>query len=505
MKEADEYFIQNVTRFRDDPLTYQTKKRECMEIMNNLKIEMINIISQNKKWLTIKIDNFYNSVEENENPSLKTSQYIISIDNIVKSTSQDLPKSITPLMEVKEAKKYCPSLIEIKFQPAKYTNEVKKITKVLLSYDKHLERINYDEYILDITDFCKNNFAATKAEYIDIANEIINKLKEECKFESFCGFGNNKVISKIACAYISNKKEKTKQRIVYVDNDISTINTFLSNINISLLSQFLFEKTLHNLSLLSIKTISDIISNATEIYFMFPSQHMNIFTIANGIGNCSHENIKESKPLFFQANVTPEADVFEIVDNLAKKLSNEMIKENFTGKTITIEVNDKDNKKICKSLSLIKRFESEVEIANNAKNLIKSIIQSNIHFNIKSIKLKLSGIIQNKDNGKENKILTKSKIGIETFFGAKKENKSSSCSKLQTQSNITALNAISNNITQNTKNNNIDSITSKRSNSIAQSKQRPNVKSNKKQKGRKKTQSVSKISFKTLDTFLMNK
>ena len=36
--------------------------------------------------------------------------------------------------------------------------------------------------------------------------------KEECKFESFCGFGNNKVISKIACAYISNKKENNENK-----------------------------------------------------------------------------------------------------------------------------------------------------------------------------------------------------------------------------------------------------------------------------------------------------
>lgn len=494
MNEADELFLKNLNRFRDEPLTYQAKKRECTEILNNLKIEMINIIAQNKKWLTIKIDNFYNSVEETLNPSLKSSPYLISIDNIIKSTSPNLPKSIVPLMDVKDAKKIYPSLIEIKFHPAKYANEVKKITKILLSYDKHLERVNYDEYILDITDFCKNNFAGSKAEYIDISNEILSKIKEECKFESFCGFGNNKVISKIACAYLSNKKDKSTQRIVYIDNDISTINLFLSNINIALLNQFLFEKTLHNLSLLDVKTISDIFAKSVEIYFLFPSQYMTIFSIANGIGNCSHENIKESKPLFFQANVTPNSNVFETVEHLSKKIANEMLKENMTGKTITIEVNDKDNKKISKSLSLIKRFESEVEIANNAKNLVKMIIQSNIHFDVKAIKLKLSGLIQSKENGKENKLISRSKKGIETFFEAKKENKSVSCSKIQTQS---ALNSISNNITQEIKNND----TSKRSNSIVESKQKGNAK----QRGRKKTQSVSKLSFKTLDTFIMNK
>ena len=69
-----------------------------------------------------------------------------------------------------------------------------------------------------------------------------------------------------------------------------------------------------------------------------------------------------------------------------------------------------------------------------------------------------------------------------------------SCSKIQTQS---ALNSISNNITQEIKNND----TSKRSNSIVESKQKGNAK----QRGRKKTQSVSKLSFKTLDTFIMNK
>ena len=49
MNEADDLFLKNLTRFRDDPLTYQAKKRECTEILNNLKIEMINIIAQNKK------------------------------------------------------------------------------------------------------------------------------------------------------------------------------------------------------------------------------------------------------------------------------------------------------------------------------------------------------------------------------------------------------------------------------------------------------------------------
>ena len=123
MNEADELFLKNLNRFSDEPLTYQAKKRECTEILNNLKIEMINIIAQNKKWLTIKIDNFYNSVEETLNPSLKSSPYLISIANIIKSTSPNLPKSIVPLMDVKDAKKIYPSLIEIKFHPAKYTNE----------------------------------------------------------------------------------------------------------------------------------------------------------------------------------------------------------------------------------------------------------------------------------------------------------------------------------------------------------------------------------------------
>ena len=111
MNEADELFLKNLNRFRDEPLTYQAKKRECTEILNNLKIEMINIIAQNKKWLTIKIDNFYNSVEETLNPSLKSSPYLISIDNIIKSTSPNLPKSIVPLMDVKDAKQIYPSLI----------------------------------------------------------------------------------------------------------------------------------------------------------------------------------------------------------------------------------------------------------------------------------------------------------------------------------------------------------------------------------------------------------
>ena len=512
--ESDKYFLSKLKQFRDNPLIFQENKKKCDELINNLKAELNNILDKNKKWLHLKILNFFSEIEEKNNQTLVSTPYVITIDSIVKAFNESTcSNNIKIGMNIRDAKKNQKDLVEIKFHPPKYTLELKKIMKMLSNYDKHLEREGYDEFIIDISEFCENNYASTKEEYLDIISEIINKIKEVFKLSAVCGVGNNKTIAKLACYSLTFQKEVNNKKIIYIENDLKQIEKFLSYIPLGLLTTFFFERTRKNLSLLSIKNLNHIFNFSTEIYYLFPSQHVSIFSIALGIGGFSHENIKDIKPLIFQANITQQSNVFDSIDNISSKLSDEMKKNDLTGKTLSIEITDTENKKISKSLSLIKRFEGEGEIKNNAKNLVKSIVSSNININVKSIKLKLSGIIQKNTQKIENKIKSPSiskTINIRKLDHflidkrqekeiEKSEKKIKSCSNSKIASEKINLTILTNKVTQNPQNN-----LSKAKKNIETS-INPSLKSARKPRGRPKTKSHSRMAFKTLDTFFINK
>lgn len=510
--ESDKYFLAKLKQFRDNPLIFQDNKKKCDELINNLKAELNNIIDKNKKWLYLKTQNFFSEIEEKNNPTLVSTPYVVTIDNIVKAFNESIcSNNIKIGINVRDAKKYQKDLVEIKFDPPKYTLELRKIMKMLSNYDKHLEREGYDEFIIDISEFCEKNYASTKEEYLDIISEIISKIKEEFKLSAVCGVGNNKTIAKLACYSLTFQKKDSNKKIIYIENDLKQIEKFLSYVPLGLLTTFFFERTLKKLSLLTIKKLSNIFSLSTEIYYLFPSQHISIFSVALGIGGFSHENIKDIKPLIIQANVTQQCNVFDSIDNISGKLSNDLKKKDLTGKTLSVEITDTENNKISKSLSLIKRFEGEGEIKKNAKNLVKSIISSNININVKSVKLKLSGIIQKNFQKIENIIKSPSKAinfsKLDHFFIDKKQEKEAekkeqiikSCRNSTIVSEKINLATLTNKVTQ-IPQNNLSKI-KKNSETITN----PSVRSARKSRGRPKTKSHSRMAFKTLDTFFINK
>ena len=57
--ESDKYFLSKLKQFRDNPLIFQENKKKCDELINNLKVELNNILDKNKKWLYLKILNFF--------------------------------------------------------------------------------------------------------------------------------------------------------------------------------------------------------------------------------------------------------------------------------------------------------------------------------------------------------------------------------------------------------------------------------------------------------------
>ena len=187
-----------------------------------------------------------------------------------------------------------------------------------------------------------------------------------------------------------------------------------------------------------------------------------------------------------------------------------MKKNNLSGKTLSIEITDTENKKISKSLSLIKRFEGEGEIKNNAKNLVKSIVSSNININVKSIKLKLSGIIQKNIENKIKSPSTSKTINIKKLDHflidkrqekevEKSEKKIKSCSNSTIVSEKINLTTLTNKVTQNPQNNLL------KAKKNFETSINPSLKSARKPRGRPKTKSHSRMAFKTLDTFFINK
>src|SRR5271157_6095316 len=97
-------------------------------------------------------------------------------------------------MNLYEARKACPELIQVYGDTNKYVDASHRIPRILLEYTDLVEVFSIDECFVDVSHLCKNEGGAKS-----IAKEIKVKIKERLGLLCSIGIGPNKVVAKIAC------------------------------------------------------------------------------------------------------------------------------------------------------------------------------------------------------------------------------------------------------------------------------------------------------------------
>jgi nucleotidyltransferase/DNA polymerase involved in DNA repair len=459
-----------------------------------------------KCWLHLDMDMFYAAVEIRDNPSIANLPVAVGDERMV-STSNYVARryGVRSAMPGFLAKKLCPSLIFVRPNFTKYEEDSRKIMNILKSYDSSIEVAGLDEAYLDITDYCINNYISNEVELTDLIKEIKNKIKNETKITASIGIACNKMLAKI-CSDI-NKPDG----LFILNNDAEVIENFMFKLKVRKIPS-VGEKTEQKLNLLNIYTCADAIKRYVELFHLF-SENVFDFIIGAcyGKGSYFHEEPRDTRGTISCSDtfrMTNDANfIMSIFNSLAKKLFLDMNDQNLRGKTLTVEIKDRNDKNVSKCLTLKKRFESESEIRDNGLTLLKELWANG---QIRMVRLKLSNIIEINpeiDKKKENGVLKKMLNNMRSSVG--KEN-----IKEEVKENVIKLNIINehqrNTISQSTpsKNKTIDSMLTRIKIDSTKKIPSPEKKPQKRKpsnSNKKPNKRGKKINNKTLDNFIFKK
>lgn len=149
-----------------------------------------------KTILLIDMNAFFASVEQASNPNLKGKPVIVCGEGrtVVVAASYEAKKlGVKNVMSLYEAKKICPSAIQVYSDPDKYIDTSFKIHEILLDFTDQVEVYSIDECFLDVTD-SKLLFG----DGIAIAKKIKQMIKKSLDLTCSIGIAENKLLAKLA-------------------------------------------------------------------------------------------------------------------------------------------------------------------------------------------------------------------------------------------------------------------------------------------------------------------
>lgn len=385
--QVEDFKIKLESLYKNDFLLEQNRKlveARVRELKKDRNLERI--------WMHIDMDMFYAAVEIRDNPSLKEKPVAVGSERMVATSNYVARKfGVRSAMPGFIAKKLCKDLIFIPPNFHKYEAESKKIMKILKEYDADIEVRGLDEAYLDLSQYCGLNYITTEHEIRELIKEIKNKIVSETQLTSSCGVACNKTLAKI-CSDIQKP-----DGLYILPNDIQTIEEFMKNMKVRKIPS-VGEKLERKLNYLNIFTCQEVLDRTVDLYYLFSETQFD-FLIAScyGIGPCYHEEVRESigKSISCSETFRVTNDInflSKIFRQLCKKLFQNMIEQSVIGKTMTIEITDKNERHSAKSCSIIKRYETETELNNNGWNTLKSLLEGGL--SVRLIRVKLSSLQQ---------------------------------------------------------------------------------------------------------------
>lgn len=285
----------------------------------------------------IDLDAFFASVEQRENPELRGKAVVVGDQKIgrgvVSTASYEARKfGIKSGMPISEAYKLCPQAIFLPVRFSLYQKVSYNIMEILKKYGK-FEQVSIDEAFLDVSEKIKD-FDEAKQLAILIKEEIYEKEGITCSI----GIAPNKLIAKIASNF------KKPDGLTVVKNE--EIKSFLSPLSVRELPG-IGPKTEKVLNEIGIKTIGDLAkADILLLIEKFGKIGMDFHRMAKGIDNEEVSEKHEIKSIgrehTFERDTNDLKLINRMLESLAKEVHDELRKENFMFRTVTIKVRYED-------------------------------------------------------------------------------------------------------------------------------------------------------------------
>ncbi len=387
-------------------------------------------MEKTRKIVHVDMDAFFAQIEQRDNSKYKNKPLIVGGPvnrGVVSTASYEARKyGIHSGMPLYKAKKLCPEAICVPVDMEKYLGESRSIREIFYRFTPLVEPVGCDEAFLDVTG-CEKLFG----EAIEIARKIKGAIYEKTNLTSSAGIGPNKFFAKLA----SNLGKPNGLTVLDNTPDI------IEKIRLLPVSSIwgVGRVTEESLAKMGIKTIGEIADTPLEILRLkFKEMGEFMHNMASGVDN--REVVPYGEPKSVGRETTLGEDTSEtgkiksVLLNLSQKISLNLAREGYKGKTITLKIRYSDFKGGTARITLDKYTDSMFEIFKTSFLLLEKfdLLRNKIRMigvsvsNLKSYSLIKNTLFDQKDKGED---LSRAVAEINSRFGenkaciAKKKNK----------------------------------------------------------------------------------
>jgi DNA polymerase-4 len=318
-----------------------------------------------RKIIHIDMDAFYASVEQMDNPELRGKPIAVGGSEkrgVVSAASYEARKfGVKSAMAGNLAAKLCKDLIFVKVRFDRYIEISKKIRAIFYEYTDLVEPLSLDEAYLDVTENKKGNPSATL-----IAKEIRERILNEVGLTASAGISINKFIAKVASDYNKPNGQKTVNP--------EDVIPFLEQLDIRKfygVGKVTAEK-MYQLGIFTGKDLKEKSIDYLDSHFGKSGRYY--YYVVRGIHNSEVKPNRIRKSLAaertFGENLSSEIFMLEKLENIAKEVSNRLIKSKVSGKTITLKIKYSDFTLQTRSKTLPYFISDKSLILETAKELL---------------------------------------------------------------------------------------------------------------------------------------
>ena len=313
------------------------------------------------------MDAFYASVEQRDRPELKGKPVIVGGDpqsrGVVAACSYEARKfGIHSAMASSTAYKLCPDAVFIRARFDAYRAVSSQIREIFCEYTDLVEPLSLDEAFLDVTE---NYMGMTSATLI--AREIKQKIYNRTgKLTASAGVSFNKFIAKVASDM--NKPDG----ITVITPDMA--DEFIDRLPIRKffgVGKVTEEKMLN----LGIKTGADLKKfKKDQLIHLFGKSGSYFYNTAQGNDDRPVEPNRIRKSIGKETTLLEDIDdtdqMIEILEDIADRLENSLIKREAKGRTITLKIKYFDFQSVTRSITIDEPADSASVIMKYVRPLL---------------------------------------------------------------------------------------------------------------------------------------
>ncbi|WP_167142146.1 DNA polymerase IV [Canibacter zhoujuaniae] len=337
--------------------------------------------------LHIDMDAFFVSVELLSRPDLRSKPVAVATDtarSVISTANYTARKyGVGSAMSVAVAKQRCPNLIFIPPDMKKYRDFSRRVFHIFERYTPLVEPLSVDEAFLDVSG-AQKLFGTPR----EVAQKILADIYRETGLTASVGIAATKFVAKIASGI--NKPNGITE--VPADRTLE----FLHPLPVSKIwgvgevtRKKLADRAIHTVGELAVadpKSLANLIGKA---------QAQHLLNLANGIDLRAVQTERVEKSVSaeqtFERDLTDTREVERALIALSAKVGRRARRQGVTGTTITVKLRWSDFSTYSKSHSIKTPINSGMLIAQEAKQLAHSIIETQERAG-RSLALRLLGV-----------------------------------------------------------------------------------------------------------------